>query len=55
MAEVVYSVAVSLIPVVLGGGLRLFDAAHPPEYLRLDDSKVWDNGVVQLRYEVIKP
>ena len=44
-----------IIPVLLGGGLRLFDAPHPPEYLRLADSKVWKNGVVQLRYEVAEP
>src|SRR5262245_59284192 len=41
-----------IIPVVLGGGLRLFDAPHPPEHLRPADSKVWENGVVQLRYEL---
>ena len=42
-----------IIPVVLGGGLPLFDSPRPPENLRLTDSKVWPNGVVQLRYEVI--
>lgn len=43
-----------IIPVVLGGGLPLFGPPHPPEHLRLADSRVWENGVVQLRYEVIK-
>jgi dihydrofolate reductase len=42
-----------IIPVVLGGGLPLFDSPRPPEKLRLTDSKVWPNGVVQVRYEVI--
>jgi hypothetical protein len=37
---------------VLGGGLPLFDSPRPPESLRLTDSKVWPNGVAQLRYEV---
>ena len=43
-----------IIPVVLGGGLRLFDSPHPPEHLRLHDSKVWENGVVQLRYGAVE-
>jgi dihydrofolate reductase len=43
-----------VIPVVLGGGLPLFDSPHPPEHLRLANSKVWENGVVQLRYDVIE-
>jgi hypothetical protein len=42
-----------LIPIVLGGGLPLFDSPRPVEKLRLTDSKIWPNGVVQLRYEVI--
>jgi len=41
-----------IIPVVLGGGLRLFATPYPPEHLRLVDSKVWENGVVQLRYRL---
>jgi dihydrofolate reductase len=43
-----------IIPVVLGGGVRLFDSPRPPENLRLTDSKVWPNGVAQLRYEVLR-
>lgn len=43
-----------IIPVVLGGGLPLFDSPHPPEHLRLADSKICENRVVQLRYEVIE-
>jgi hypothetical protein len=43
-----------IIPVVLGGGVRLFDSPRPPENLRLTDSKVWPNGVAQLRYEVTR-
>jgi hypothetical protein len=41
-------------PVVLGGGLSLFGSGHPPERLRLVDSEVWENGVVQVRYDVIE-
>lgn len=42
-----------IVPLVLGEGLRLFDSARPMERLRLSSSKVWSNGVVQLRYELI--
>jgi dihydrofolate reductase len=52
-ARLVTGYFLGIIPVVLGGGLRLFDAPLPPEDLRLADSKVWDNGVVQLRYVAV--
>jgi dihydrofolate reductase len=53
-AGLVTGYLLGLIPVVLGGGIRLFDSPRPPESLRLTDSKVWPNGVTQLRYEVIR-
>jgi dihydrofolate reductase len=42
-----------IVPVVLGGGLRLFDPPASREDLQLIDSKTWPNGVVQLRYQAI--
>ena len=41
------------VPLVLGGGLRLFDPPGPTENLRRVDTKTWPNGVVQLRYDVV--
>ena len=41
---------VSVIPVVLGGGVPLFAANGPREQLILTSSEPYDNGLVQLRY-----
>ena len=41
---------VSVIPVVLGAGVPLFDASAPAERLRLVASKVYPLGLVQLHY-----
>jgi dihydrofolate reductase len=52
-AGLVTGYLLGIIPVVLGGGLRLFDSPHPPEQLRLNRSQTYENGVVQLRYEAV--
>lgn len=41
---------VSVLPVLLGEGVPLFAPGGRQEQLRLTDSKVYDNGIVQLRY-----
>ena len=41
---------VSVIPLLLGGGIPLFDGPGPRELLRLVSSKPYDSGIVQLRY-----
>jgi dihydrofolate reductase len=41
---------VSVIPVLLGAGVRLFDGPGPFEELRLVGSRAYDSGIVQLRY-----
>lgn len=42
-----------IVPVVLGGGVRLFDPPGSREDLRLIDVKRWSNGVIQLRYQIV--
>jgi riboflavin biosynthesis pyrimidine reductase len=41
---------VSIMPVILGGGIPLFDPGGPGERLALLEGKKFDSGVMQLRY-----
>ena len=41
---------VSLMPVVLGGGVALFAAGGPRQGLRLVESTPFESGVIQARY-----
>jgi hypothetical protein len=41
---------VSVIPVLLGSGIPLFDGPARAENLRLLGSKTYESGIVQLRY-----
>ena len=47
---VIDSVTLSVLPVVLGKGVRLFDDALPRSDWRLEDTRPLPSGVVQLRY-----
>jgi dihydrofolate reductase len=47
---VIDSLTLSVLPVVLGKGVRLFDAALPRSDWRLEDTRQLPSGVVQLRY-----
>ena len=44
---------VSVVPVLLGAGIPLFDGLGPREALRLKSSRGYANGIVQLRYETV--
>ncbi len=41
---------VSILPVVIGRGIRLFEDAGPERWLDLASSRVFGSGMVQLRY-----
>ena len=41
---------VSIVPVLLGSGIALFDGPAPAGTLRLLGTKTYDSGIVQLRY-----
>jgi dihydrofolate reductase len=43
---------ISIIPIVLGDGIPLFDASLPTRRLRLAGSQTFPSGLVQLRYDV---
>jgi dihydrofolate reductase len=42
-------------PVVLGTGHRLFGSSDAPTNLHLAESRPIGNGVVMLRYDVVRP
>lgn len=44
---------VSIIPVLLGAGIPLYDGPCPRDDLRLKSSRSYPNGIVQLRYETV--
>ncbi len=46
-------IIVSVIPVLLGGGVRLFEEGIPERQLELLGSKAYETGLVQLRYRVV--
>lgn len=41
---------VSIVPILLGNGIRLFGASFPEQKLRLIDSRSFEKGLVQLHY-----
>jgi dihydrofolate reductase len=49
-AGLIDDITLSIIPVVLGDGIRLFDAGTGEHRLRLDEHRAFATGLVQLRY-----
>ncbi|MBS3991788.1 MAG: dihydrofolate reductase [Erysipelothrix sp.] len=45
---------ISIIPILLGKGIRLFSETDSENNLKLVDSKTFDSGLVQLKYERVK-
>jgi dihydrofolate reductase len=41
---------VSVVPVVLGAGIRLFQGAGPERWLTLRETRAWPSGLVRLEY-----
>lgn len=54
-ARLVDELTLSILPIVLGGGVRLFGDGEPGQALRLVESRSWPSGMVQLRYRVQPP
>lgn len=52
-ADLVDQLIISLIPVILGSGIPLFNKIHHDKWCKLVSSKPYSNGLVQLHYEVI--
>ena len=53
-AQCIDQVIVSVIPVLLGNGIRLFEAGNPMSLLKLESSKSFPSGLVQLSYSVLR-
>lgn len=45
---------ISIIPIFLGSGIRLFKDGRPEQILKLIDTKSFSTGLVQLTYERLK-
>lgn len=52
--DLIDELIISVIPVLLGGGISLFNADFPEKKLRLVNSTSYVKGLVQLHYERIK-
>ncbi len=54
-ARLVDELTLSIVPLVLGGGVRLFGEGEPEQPLALLESRSWPSGTVQVRYRVPRP
>ena len=53
-ARLIDRLVVSIIPVLLGDGIRLFRPGFPEQGLQLASSKAFASGLVQLEYSVVR-
>jgi dihydrofolate reductase len=51
-ANLIDDVVLSIIPIVLGGGIRLFPGGEGEHRLDLESQRSWPSGMVQVRYRV---
>jgi dihydrofolate reductase len=51
-ADLIDDLTLSIVPIVLGDGLRLFAGGEGEHTLALESSQAWPTGLVQLRYRV---
>ncbi len=51
-AGLLHELVLSVVPVVLGAGVRLWCEGGPEVPLRLESTRAWSSGLVQLRYAV---
>jgi len=49
-ADRIDDLTLSILPIILGGGIRLFSGGEREHRLRLEGHQAWDSGLVQLRY-----
>ncbi|HEY5944950.1 MAG TPA: dihydrofolate reductase family protein [Kofleriaceae bacterium] len=51
-ADLIDDVVLSIIPIVLGGGIRLFPGGEGEHRVDLESQQSWPSGMVQVRYRV---
>jgi len=51
-AGLVDAATISIVPIVLGGGIRLFSGGEGEHRLELESHRAWPTGLVQLRYRL---
>ncbi len=51
-AQLIDEMVISVVPVLLGEGIRLFDNTYPQQSLKLIGSKSFEKGLVQLHYDM---
>lgn len=49
-ANLIDELIISIVPVLLGSGIRLFKEDNPNQKLKLLESKAYDSGLVQVKY-----
>lgn len=54
-ARLIREITITQIPILLGSGIPLFGSLGSEFPLRLLDTTAYDNGFVQVRYEVVYP
>lgn len=52
-AGLITDITLSIVPVVLGGGIRLFDGGEGEHRLELCGQHTWPSGLVQMEYRVV--
>ena len=52
--QIVDDVTISIVPIVLGGGIRLFAGGEGEHRLELEGQRAWASGLVQMRYRVVR-
>ncbi|MCB9833866.1 MAG: dihydrofolate reductase [Planctomycetes bacterium] len=53
-ADLVDEICVTIAPIVIGAGLPYFDQIGVKRALHLEEVKAYQNGMVELRYEVLR-
>lgn len=51
-ADLLDTVTLSIVPVLLGDGIRLFEAGGCEQQLALESARSWPTGLTQLRYQM---
>ena len=54
-AGLIDDLTITVVPIVLGGGIRLFAGGEGERSFVLESARSWQNGLAQLRYRAVTP